>query len=115
VPPYLVVNTDNYTASPLAESFKKTVGKILVVMRQWLWERKRDETNNPNTRQMPTPVGVWWAFAKKYFQLLSNLICIYSAAKNDLFCIIVSPDILLIGSLFLTELPNIIEIFSLGQ
>jgi hypothetical protein len=40
-------------------------------MREWLWERKRDETYNPNIRQMPTPVGVWWAFAKKSLILLS--------------------------------------------
>jgi hypothetical protein len=66
-PPYLVVDSDNFTASPLAGSFMRTVGKILVSMRQWLWERKRSETYNPGPKckAMPTPVGVWWAFAKK--------------------------------------------------
>jgi hypothetical protein len=52
---------------------------------------------------------------RNYFQLLSKLFCIHFTAKNDLFCIIFSPDIFLIVSLFLTKLPNIIKIFSLGQ
>jgi hypothetical protein len=53
VPPYLVVDTDNYTASPSAESFMRTVGKILVFMRQWLWDRCRSQTYNPNVRRCP--------------------------------------------------------------
>jgi hypothetical protein len=37
---------------------EETVGKFFLTMRQWLWRRKRDRTNRPNIRQMPTPVGV---------------------------------------------------------
>jgi hypothetical protein len=53
VPPYLVVDMDNCTASPLAGSFMRTVGKILVFMRQWLWDRCRSQTYNPNVRRCP--------------------------------------------------------------
>jgi hypothetical protein len=53
VPPYLVVDTDNYTASPLAGSIVRTVGKILGFMRQWLWDRCRSQTYNPNVRRCP--------------------------------------------------------------
>jgi hypothetical protein len=60
---------DNYTASPLAGSFMRTVGKILVSMRQWLWVLGAETGRNlqPKCKAMPTPVGVWWAFAKKAF------------------------------------------------
>jgi hypothetical protein len=53
VPPHLVVDTVNFTASPLVGSFMRTVGKILVFMRQWLWDRKRSEIYNPNVRRCP--------------------------------------------------------------
>jgi hypothetical protein len=52
---------------------------------------------------------------ENYFQFLSGIFCFYFTAKNDLFCIIFSPDIFPVFSLFLTELPNNIKIFSLGQ
>jgi hypothetical protein len=42
-----------------------TVDKILMLNGNGLWERKRGRTNRSYIRQMPTPVGVWWTFAKK--------------------------------------------------
>jgi hypothetical protein len=62
---------------------EETVGKIVLTMRQWLWRRKRDRTNMPNIRQMPTPVGVCGHSPKKpYTQGIWTVLDVYVDASK---------------------------------
>jgi hypothetical protein len=61
VPPYLA---DNFSASPLAGSFMRTVGKTSGVHAAMVVGPLSVTNLQPKCKAMPTPVGVWWAFAK---------------------------------------------------